>query len=200
MKRTVKWIIKGSVLVLVIAGLVFAHSRVSALAALVIERRAELDQKPDEELRAATLRSELSRRAFDLNRIRTYVVPRDQIIDVVSAIEAEGQRFGVTVQVPDIQEEPVFDEAGNPIAPPGPLQDVQAKIIAVGPPDRLVAFLHSMDHLPYILRVTRWNLSLDRSALSSSSSISVPGSEEAAVALEGFLESDVMITVGVNTP
>lgn len=198
MKLLIAWSLKVCVLLLMMGGLLFVHSFVSRLADQVTEKRNELEQKPAEQLRIATLRSELSRRAFDLDRIKGYVVSRDRIIDVVSAIEAEGQRFGVTVQVPDIQEVPVFDADGNQIDPTGPLQDVEIKVIAVGPPQQLVAFLHSIDHLPYILSTVRWNLSLDRSALSSSSTIPVPSGEGETAALEGVLETDIILAVGID--
>ncbi|MGH9858347.1 MAG: hypothetical protein ACRD4B_10930, partial [Acidobacteriota bacterium] len=90
------------------------------------------------------------------------IVSRQEVGDVVSFIEQEGVRQGISARVSDIEEEQQLDQFGNQIAASGPLVDVRLTIMADGPPENLVSFLHSMEHMPYLSQVDNWEITTTR--------------------------------------
>jgi len=190
------WSLKGGLVIGLLAGWWLVHQMVAGLGQQVAEQRLALEQSPQEESYQASLRSELGRRSFDIERIRKYVLRRDKIVDVVAAIEEEGKRYGVVVEVPDIAEELELGEGGVLVEPTGPLQDVRMRVEAWGEPSTVISWLHGVEHLPYLLYIRSWDLKTGKAV--PARGVTAPtaaGRGEAAPVYTGYVDMAVIVSM-----
>lgn len=110
------------------------------------EARARLDALPEAQARAVALESDIAKRQLDIQRVEAFLISQEQLGGVVSDIEAIGAARGLTVTVPAVEEKQFVDENGNVIERKGPLLEVRLKVVAVGNPKQLLAFLHEIEH------------------------------------------------------
>lgn len=164
MKPIIFWTIKIAMLLVAVTGLTYVHYSITGLRREVAQQQSTLAEKPDQIFYEAALEAELSKHAFDITRINAYVPPREEIINVIATIEAEGQAHSAAVTIAEIKEKLVLDAANKPVPATGPVEDVIIELVAIGSPTNLMNFLHGLDHLPYVLHVESWHLSPDKSA------------------------------------
>lgn len=172
------------------AGIVWLWRGLQELKFSVWKAQEQLNEIPVEEARTAAVENELAKRALDIERVRAFLVTREQIGDVVGEIESIARQYSVNVVVPEIEEVQKFDESGNPVEPSGPVRDVRLNLVATGHPKQLVQFLHAVEHMSRILYLEAWRLDADLAAAARSSSV-IPASAGQAV----ILTADVILGV-----
>lgn len=150
-KAVATWVIKLAVLLGATISIFVAHQIASAYQQRITQQRMALEQRLTASLNAVETRSTLTRYAADLDQITSTVVPsHDELGSVITTIELEGAKHGVTVSVPTIVEDPAPSK--------GPIKDIRLRIIADGTPTNLLRFLYNLEHLPHTLYPISWNL------------------------------------------
>lgn len=130
----------------------------------IASRRAALIERPSQQLALNSLQSELDRRQADLQRLKQYLIARDQLDSFVGRLEAEAKRAQVTLIIPAVAERQSLDDQGQPVVPAGPIADAEFRLTATGSPKQLLQFLHSVEALPYLLYVESWSIKTDTAA------------------------------------
>ncbi|MBI1833601.1 MAG: hypothetical protein HYR90_02125 [Candidatus Andersenbacteria bacterium] len=182
----IDWSIRIGILILVCAGLYILHNQAMAARNAYTAAINELEQTPLRLLESASRAADLSRREFDISRIQHLLVPRNQIVDVVSAIEAQAKRHQVEVSIPEIVES---EEAG------GVIQDITVRVSVDGNPENIVDFSHSVEHLPYLLNVERWSLSTRSFAVPQSAAQAPTSRTTEVTAITGHAEIEIIVVV-----
>lgn len=152
------WIVRMIVLIVLGAGLFFGHTYVADVRAERAKAIRELEATPDRLLETARQRADLNRREADLSRIEKLLVPRSEVVSIVARIEQEATVRGLTIAVPAIEEIKMVNNRGVEVETGGPARDVRLEISISGSPDQIIAFVHSVEHLPYLLFVESWRL------------------------------------------
>lgn len=124
--------------------------------------RLNLEQGPVDTLEMLTMETELTRRHDDIEKVKSYIVERDQLVQVISYAEERAQARNISIEVPAINERILIDPAtGVEIPPSGIFQDLEIDLQATGNPDNIVDFLYDLEHSPYLLQLQSWNVSQD---------------------------------------
>ncbi|MEK7557094.1 MAG: hypothetical protein AAB538_03900 [Patescibacteria group bacterium] len=189
--------------VLTLAGIGVALA-VTALAwRYVIDKRAqlselthELERLPEALSHQGSLNAEIEKRAFDVERIRSFVVGKEQLAQVVSEIENVGRSMAVAARIPTLEEKQILDENGSVVPPSGPLLDVRLKIVAVGNPKQLLKFLYAIEHMQLLTYFESWRLDASETTARNQAAALQPGATVAAPASErALLTADMVIAV-----
>ena len=117
-----------------------------------------LNELPERITGQAALKSELDRHKHDIERLYKYTPTRDEVNEFVNELENEAKKRKVKISIQDFIEDKKLDENGNPIEDAGPLRDVYVKGMATGSPEQLVALIHALEHMPYLVRLSEWDL------------------------------------------
>lgn len=153
-----RWIVRGGVLSILAVGLFFGHKYVLSLRDERALATNELEAAPERLLESARQRADLSRREVDIGRVERLLVPRSEVVAIVARIEQEATARGLTIAVPAIEEIRTVNAQGEEVESAGPARDVRLEISVDGPPEQIVAFVHSIEHLPYLLHLESWRL------------------------------------------
>lgn len=130
-----------------VSGTAWAWAFLLGQRAFLQAQEAALEQLPETAARHGAGQAELEKRRFDIERVQSFLVTKDQIGMVVTEIEQAGAAAGVEVSVPAVEEKQEVDADGNPVVASGPLYQVRLKIVATGRPAKLLAFLHAIEHI-----------------------------------------------------
>ncbi|MCH8748296.1 flagellar biosynthetic protein FliO, partial [Patescibacteria group bacterium] len=124
-----------------------------------------------------------------IQRLDDLIVTRAEVGVVVSTLEGLATDAVVALQIPTITE--VVDETTVPPQErvPGSFVEAEIKLIAVGAPEKLVQFLHAVEHAPWLLAVPSWTI--------KSSNTAVPGIVPVAPA--GLPSGQAIIPVPAST-
>lgn len=143
----------GVVLLVMIGlgGTIFAWRWLTQARTALREQEASLEQLPQVVARQGAAQAELEKRAFDVQRVKSFLVAKDQIGKLVTEIEAAAREAGVEMAVPAVEEKEQLDEEGRIVPPGGPLFEVRLKIVATGQPAALLKFLHAAEHMQYLV-------------------------------------------------
>lgn len=147
----IEWTVRVLVLMVLGVGIFMAHRSTIALKQQRSEVLQQLERSPSRVLEAAAQQADLARHNLDISRIKNYLIARSDIAGFVAAVESEGKRRSLTVQVPEIKE--VLDKAAGSTA------DVTVHVSVDGSPEQIVAFAHSLENLPYVVVLDTWLLS-----------------------------------------
>lgn len=150
-KILTEWFVKSLIVIGVVVALYLSHGYVLHTRNERARALAQLEDVPNKALEATAQQTDLARYGFDVQRIEKMLITREDIVTVVSSIEQEGLRQGLVVQVPTIGEIQQVDEEGKATEEKGPVVDVKINISVDGSPEKIVAFVHSVEHLPYLL-------------------------------------------------
>lgn len=198
--RTV-WLIRAgeSLLALIlIVGISYGVGLLKAERAAVLAAQQQLEQAPELLTQDRDAQKDLEKHGHDIARIRTLFVQREAVDVFLSVIEAEGKKHGVDVLITDIQEEEKFGKDKKLIPQQGPYIDVSVTIKAAGDPIQLLEYLHTLEYLPYVLRLATWSLGSGTIFLPPGLAISAPRtvSEDSEVATpQGLLETKLVLTI-----
>ncbi|MEX1112140.1 MAG: hypothetical protein WEC84_01645 [Candidatus Andersenbacteria bacterium] len=200
MKTWIAWVIRVAVIAGLIAGIVYANRYIRVQQQAVEAKKQAVLQQPEDLIHASTLKAELSKHQFDIDRIRTYVLKREEIAEAVGWIEGEGQKLNVSVTVSDIKEVAVLDAAGNPLPQTGPLQKISLEVVGSGLPSNVLSFLHQVEHAPYLIYMDKWAVSSSTRPGSTGVSSAAPSGNEvsSAPAVSAVLSADVIMFVHSN--
>lgn len=191
-----KWVLRVLLLLVVLGGVCYARIQVKGVWQYNREQYGRLEQLPQRLMHASLLQVELDEYERDVERLRRYIVASEELIEVVADIESEGIKYNIDVHVSDLQKELVLDEkSGKLVEPNGPLQDVRVHVTVSGSPEDIVAFLHGMEHLPYLLRVVSWKVGVDQAVGGGVFAGQAPGVDsEEALESTGYGEAEVLVT------
>lgn len=165
------------------------------------ERRAERVFEQVGEV--AALSAELEARGGALRDVAALVPAERDIGSVVALLEREAVNRGVTLRVPLVEEvQPRETEAaGEQPAGPGELRDVRLQLVVSGEAKSVASFFRAVEHLPYLLRVAAWELTVAE-VLPSGSVANLPAQgpldgqrEPEAASLGAELTLDVWLSV-----
>lgn len=174
MSYIISWTIRTIVLCAGLAAAWFLYGKTIETSRLLEATRRLLEERPQEASRFAKVESTLSTRAADITRIDDYIVKEEEIVNVIARIEKEGSTYAVRVEVPTVEEkraeveeketeeDTVADkkpeDTKDPDKPQGLLKDVMMTIEASGEPLALVKFLYAVEHLPYLMSLSEWDI------------------------------------------
>lgn len=126
------------------------------LAAAMVFQQRQLALKTQH----AALENELSRRTHDIGRIAQMVPAPTDLNGVLSVLESEAQREGVTVAATARESaDEVGAEAG---AGATEFRLIPIAITATGGPAALVSYLHAVEHMPYLAGIESFSLQTGR--------------------------------------
>lgn len=111
-------------------------------------------------VQAAALKTELDKRAHDLERVGALFLPRENFDDLISTLEGQALRYRVSMHVPRIIEAADEQKAEAKLHSGRAIEDVRVQVVASGSAEDLLRFLYAVDHLPYLLTVSTWELTV----------------------------------------
>jgi hypothetical protein len=130
--------------------------------------------------RAAALRAAVEGEGDRLNRILAYVPEEATIGDVISELEREAARLGLSLSIPVVQEasreeEEEESEEEGAAEEPAVLRDVELRVVVNGPPQRVLQFLHAVEYLPYLVQVNDWEFHAEGQTTPPGRTAVIPG-------------------------
>jgi len=168
----------GLVLVLITV-VVWLTSAIQDVRRRITLSQLAMEQKLEGAGVLAALELEVDRRQGDLDQIFIHVTDQAGIGEVVAVLEREAARFDVSLRIPLVEEvvpessEEV--EEGEDPPPPGPLREVQLRLVVRGTPQQTLRFFYAVEHLPYLLRTDTWHLGVGSSSAVPGIAAAVPG-------------------------
>lgn len=151
-------LLEVGVVTLLVVAITLSLGPIKAKRAGVVSAQARLERFPELVNQATTSAAELKRHEHDISRLRALIVPREAIDTFLNRLETEAALHRVQVLIPDIQEETKLDKNKKPIPQTGPYLEVRVTVKAAGDPTNLLAYLHTIEHLPYTLRLASWDV------------------------------------------
>ncbi len=149
MKPFLRYFFMVCVVCVCIVAVSMLHARIRELRISIAERIAYIEHAPAQQQRFMQSQEQLRAAQDKLKQISTIVVSQDDLSEVVKNISLAANSSGVTVQIPDV----ASDAQSS-----GAFEDVRIRMNAVGSPAALVSFLYRLEHLPYVIRLSSWNL------------------------------------------
>jgi Tfp pilus assembly protein PilO len=172
---------------LMLTAILLCMMRVQEIRQGIAERHRVLEDAPAEGQRVTFLKRKLTEAESVFARVAALVPSRDGLVDVVTAISNAAKDSGVSVQIPQVE----LAAGDAPL-----VEDVHLQIRGAGSPAALVAFLHRVEHLPYILRITSWTIdSTQQVTVNSFTGVAPP---DARVTKESR-GSSLMVNVMIST-
>lgn len=178
-----------------IVGLWFAWRHLNQLRHQVNEAQRTVDNIPQQLLRQEEMASELRRQDTRLRQLERYLPRRAAIGDVVAAIESLARKNEVAVIVPDIKEDVRYGRDNKPVPQTGRYIDIRLQVQAYGDPAKLLTFLHSVEHLSYVLKITDWKVATNYSAVPSALNVSPPTTTPVPDRPAALLDAEVILTI-----
>jgi len=168
-------VVRLAIIVLAIGGLYAAHQQVQVLRLERATALVELEKTPDRLLEVAAQQADLDKHAFDIQRIDKYLITRENVVDVVSQIEQEGQVQGLTVQVPTIEEVIAAADGEKKVERANAtVSDIEMNVSVDGDPDDIIVFAHRIEHLPYLISLQYMSLGNKGQPVSQGANSAVP--------------------------
>lgn len=193
--NTIRWTVFCLGTIGIVAGTFFAWRTVAASRAAVLALEEELARLPEVASREGALKTEIEKRALDVQRIKAFIVGKEQLAQVVSEIENVGRGVGVTVSIPTVEEKQVLDENGNIVPASGPLLDVRLKIVAVSNPKRLLSFLHAIEHMQRLTYFESWRLDAGEATARNQASALGASAGDVPLSERALLTADMIVAV-----
>lgn len=156
------WIIEVTVFVLVIAGMFWAWSILTNYRESVLGQALVLERRPEEQISFASVQAEINRRQDDFETVRSLIVERNDLGEVIGSIERVAGTSNVLVSLPEVEERQLVDESGTIVPPSGPIQEVRISIVASGDPRDLLDFIYRVENLPYLVWFEGWRLDTEK--------------------------------------
>lgn len=122
----------------------------------LIQTQLSLEGSLDNAVKLVELRAQVKSQEKEIGAIRSLVPDRNSIGEVVSAIEAEARHHDVSLTIPTVGAVKV--EAEEETDRVAQFKTVNLQVVAIGSVSNDMNFFHAVEHLPYILQVTSWNL------------------------------------------
>lgn len=153
------------------------------------------DQLPAQRAVNVVIANDLAKYQSDIATAARVVIGRDDLVKVVSALEAAAEDNRVAITIPLVTEHKKVNAEGQPVEGSGPTLDARLQIIATGDPVRLLQFAYAAEHLPYLVALV--SLQLETIAPDNQNSLAANAPDGAAIppAVTGRLEMDVIVTV-----
>ncbi len=182
-------------------GTMIQNSRVK-----IINKQLALEQSLIGEVHQSTQKIKLNERLPDLNRIRAVVPTQNDLSDFISRLEAEAAKLNINISIPEVTEEKMYDASGQEITPTSVLRAVHLKLEGRGDPANLVRYLHQIEHLPFLLKVTALSLHVGKNEVYTPIGFSaqvppsdMPPNNQPPVA-SSTLTVDIVLTISVESP
>ena len=167
--------IVGIVAVAVLIGAIFVLAdRVQEVRRSLLMKQSLLEGSLKTAVYQASLQDQLIEYEADITRVEGMMPIQDEIGMIISYIEAEAKKNNITVKVPIVGEEFVYDKNGDKIEPMGSARAVRMQIQARGDPIALINFMHSIEHAPFLLGTVSFVFDSDSAV--GGLAVNVPGS------------------------
>lgn len=204
-KRLIIWRASEVTLVLVLVGVVTVLSlRIQSARRQIAEQYIALEQSLGDMGHMTGLKEGLSYRQHDIDHILAFVLERRALGDVVGALEKSAERLGLSLTVPQVEEEVKLDENGEPIEPTGPMREVRLHLVVSGSPEGTLRWLHAVEYQPYLLTVVGWRFATEegdkvqpgagRAGLTGGAPGSADGAGRAGQRV-GTIEAEVIVSI-----
>lgn len=182
---------QGLAVLILAAGTAWAVFTVREVRHEVYRYDQTLGRLPEKRLKILALESSLNERRHDVERLRSFVVQRDAVGEVVGLLQANAGKRGIDLRVLKIEED---EEPAAGFFPAARLQ-----ISGFGRPERLLEFLHEVEHAPYLLDWEKWRIveedQLPRRGESGSAPIeessALPSTSDATAKLEATINLSI---------
>ncbi len=178
-----------------IVGIWVAHGEVRELWADTATKYSILQNIPAQASRTDFLEKDLESALSQMDDIRTAITTRDGLVDVISEITISAKRFGVSVQVPTVQENsksPSPSPAADDVSQES-FSSIRIRVIGSGTPTALASYLHYIEHIPYILSIVSWKIDTTQQTSVASFSEIVPSSESVSTVTGSSLSAEIEI-------
>ncbi len=178
-----------------IVGLVWGHQQLRDLQQRITTAQAAMAMLPQQQIAVQNAKMDLKKYEPALQRLMILLPRREAVGDIVARIENEANKQGLKAIVADVKEEVRLGKDNKPIAQSGPYQEVRFTVQSYGDPIELLQYLHSLEHLPYVLKVPEWHITTQYLVLPSALTISVPAEQAVAPRPAGLLEAAMVLTI-----
>lgn len=192
-------IIEAVVAVALVVALSVLWQDVARRQGTILEAQQRLKNEPARISQTATVKKDLASFRDDIARLEGLVLSREMIGTLVGTLEAEAARTRVLVRVPEISEEVTLNEKRQPILATGPLRDARLTLEASGKPENLLVFLHAVEHVPYLVRVTEWSIQAQAATAAPTVNVLIPpdpdGTTVPSTPVDGELTATVLVAI-----
>jgi len=173
-----------------LAGTIYAHTKVRTLSKDVTARQAILQQIPAETIQKSILKKELDTALSSMGLIDKTVPTEDGLVGVITAISQAAIVSGISAQLPVVGAKIISKDAPSEDI----FSDVRIHIIASGDPATLSSFLYRVEHLPYIIRIVFFKIdTIQQSSIASFAGPVQPGQQNLIPVLGSSLEAELAI-------
>lgn len=177
-KRIVLWVFVGIVIVAFLVSAIFLlGGQIQEVRRSIEMQELSLEGSLREAVYEAALEDQLVSNEAEIKRIEEIMPAQDKVGLIIGVIESVAKKYGVTVLVPIVNEEIVTDKSGNRGEQTGLVRSVIMEIQVQGKPVSLIEFMHTVEHLPYLLGTVSFVFDSDADAVSGGSVFLVPGSK-----------------------
>ena len=152
LKTIVVWRVVGVVVIVILIGAVYLlGNQVQNVRRGLLVKQMSLEGSLKAAVYQASLQEQLVEHKAEIALIEQMMPIQDEIGSIIGSFEAEAKKSGVIVTVPTVQEEVVFDKNGDKAEQVGSTRVVRMQIYAQGEPVALIDFMHTIEHLPFLL-------------------------------------------------
>lgn len=192
-------LIEGVLAAALVVGLWFGWQELRQIRQGITQSQQMVENMPQQQLAQDDLASELKKQDARLRQLEKLLPPREAVGDVVAAIEGLEKKHGVRIIVPDVKEEIRYGRDNKPIPQTGPYLDIRLVVQGYGDPERLLAFIYDVEHLPYLLKIPTWEVTTHFLVVPAALTVSAPIETPAAQRPAGLLEAGVILTITRET-
>lgn len=191
-------VVEAAIAIGVVVGLWYGWQMLRQVRSEVIAAQQKIENIPQQQLQQEEVASELKRQDARLRQLGNYLPRREAIGDVVAAIEGVAQKNGIAVIVPEVTDDVRIGADRKPITQTGRYRDVRLTVQGYGDPIKLIAFLHGVEHLPYIIKVPDFEVTTDYAALPTALSVSPPTETSPPQVPAALLNAGVILTITLD--
>lgn len=174
------------------AATVWAWQELRQQRTRLLQQEEELAHVPESQVRQTATQAEIAKRQFDIDRISAFVVPEQQLGNVVETLEKAGQDRAVRLELPTVEKKDSLDEAGNIVPTAGPIREVRLKLVGTGNPKNLLALVHDIEHMQLLTYFESWRI--DASEQAARNQAAALGAEASPADL-ALLTADLIVAV-----
>lgn len=108
-----------------------------------------------------SLKEHLNTHQEKVDKIEQIIPPKNKIGSIINSFKEEATKRNIDVKVPTVEEKMIKKNGSKPKKQEGPIRTISLKVNSSGEPISLVNYMHSMEHMPWLLRVTDFSLNTD---------------------------------------
>jgi len=150
-------VVEVALIFLFFSALVYGWMMARETQGRLVKLQQKVELAPYEMMQQSRAEALLREEQSSIDNVLALSVRPDNVGLFIADLESLAKRYGVSVNVPSIQENQRLNESGALIPWDGPYKEVKLSILASGEASNLMQFLHGLEYAPYAIRVSNWS-------------------------------------------